>query len=264
MQAADSFLYAALGTAFTFAMTTLGALSVFFFRKEPHPVFTKLSLGFASGIMIAASVWSLLIPALEGAEESFSLPIIPVAGGFCLGALFLILLDHVMPHLHIGAKEAEGPHVHLQKDTLLFLAVTIHNIPEGMAVGIACAAAAGTNLEGMSAAMALALGMGIQNIPEGAAVTLPMYAAGHSRRKAFLMGAISGIVEPIAAMLTVLAASFFMPLMPWLLAFAAGAMLYVVVEELIPEARLGEHSDLGSLVVMGGFLLMMVLDTSLG
>ena len=264
MSTPDPLLYAALGTLFTFAMTALGAATVFFFRKAPSALFTKLSLGFAAGIMIAAAVWSLLIPALDEAE-SLGLPLAyPVPLGFCLGVAFLIALDNLLPHLHVGAREAEGPQVHMQKDRLLFLAVTIHNIPEGMAVGIAFAAAATGSPEAFSAAVALALGMGIQNIPEGTAVTLPMYASGTTRRRAFLMGAFSGLMEPLAALTVVLIASSITGLMPWLLAFAAGAMLYVVVEELIPEAHLGEHSDLGTLSVMAGFLTMMLLDTSLG
>lgn len=261
----DSLLYAAMGTAFTFAMTTLGASAVFFFKKEPNPLFTKLALGFAAGIMIAASVWSLLIPAINGAEAAGVVPAIPSAGGFILGVAFLILLDNALPHLHLGSKDPEGPRVHLKRETLLFLAMTIHNIPEGMAVGVACAAAAAAGGGvALPTAAALALGMGIQNIPEGAAVTLPLHSSGTSRTKAFIMGTLSGLVEPIAAIIVVLAASNFSLVLPWLLSFAAGAMLYVVVEELIPEARLGEHSNAGTLFVMAGFVLMMLLDTSLG
>ncbi len=261
----DPILYAAAGTAFTFAMTALGAAAVFFVGREIKESFTKLSLGFAAGIMIAASVWSLLIPAMEGAQALGQAPVLPAAGGFILGVGFLILLDSLLPHLHVGATTPEGPRTTLKRDTLLFLAITIHNIPEGMAVGVACAAAgAAGGSDGLSAAMALALGMGIQNIPEGTAVTLPLLSAGKSRLKAFAMGAFSGIVEPAAALLTVVFASSFSPLLPWLLAFAAGAMLYVVVEELIPEAHLGEHSNAGTLCVMAGFLLMMILDTALG
>lgn len=261
----DSLLYAILGTGFTFAMTALGASSVFFFRREPNPFVTKLALGFAAGIMIAASVWSLLIPAIQGAAEHGITPVIPSAGGFILGVIFLILLDTGLPHLHIGAKTPEGPRIRLDRDTLLFLAMTIHNIPEGMAVGVACAAAAAAGgSDAASTAAALALGMGIQNIPEGAAVTLPLHSAGKSRFKAFIFGTLSGLVEPASAIAVVLAASNFGMVLPWLLSFAAGAMLYVVVEELIPEARLGEHSNAGTIFVMAGFVLMMVLDTSLG
>lgn len=256
---------AALGTLFTFSMTTLGAAAVFLFRNEPSALFTKLSLGFAAGIMIAAAVWSLLIPAIEQCEADGIPASFPVPLGFVLGVAFLVLLDNLMPHLHVGAKHAEGPSSHLKKDSLLFMAMTIHNIPEGMAVGISFAAAAALESpEALSAAVALAAGMGIQNVPEGTAVTLPMYSQGKSRGKAFLMGAISGIVEPLAAITVVALASNVAGIMPYLLSFSAGAMLYVVVEELIPEARLGEHSDLGTLSVMSGFLVMMLLDTSLG
>lgn len=215
--------------------------------------------------MIAASVWSLLTPAMEKAEAMGHHPAISVGGGFILGAAFLIMLDRLMPHLHLNSKEAEGPKSNLNKHTLLFMAMTIHNIPEGMAVGLTMVAAVTSGeAEAMSAAIALAIGMGIQNVPEGTAVALPMHTAGLTRIKAFLLGAFSGIVEPLAAMIVVYLASFFIPLMPWMLAFAAGAMIYVVIEELIPEASLGEHSDIGTLAVLGGFLLMMILDTSLG
>lgn len=261
----DPLFYAACGTAFTCAMTAVGAAAVFLFKDEPKPLFTKLSLGFAAGIMIAAAVWSLLIPAMDSAAAQGMLPLLPAAGGFILGVGFLIALDTLLPHLHLGAAAPEGPRVQLKRDTLLFLAITIHNIPEGMAVGVACAAAAATgSLEGTAGALALALGMGIQNIPEGAAVALPLRAAGQRRSLAFLKGAFSGVVEPLAAVATVCFAASFAPLLPWLLSFAAGAMLYVVVEELIPEAHLGEHSNAGTLCVLAGFLLMMALDTTLG
>ena len=252
-------------TGFTFAMTTLGAAAVLISKENPSALFTKLSLGFAAGIMITASMWSLLAPAIERAEELGHSPAVSVAGGFILGAAFLIALDKLMPHLHIDSKVPEGPKSNLSKHQLLFLAITIHNIPEGMAVGISFVAAmsAGSN-ETLSAAIALAIGMGIQNIPEGTAVTLPLRSGGVGRIKAFLLGTLSGLVEPIAAIIVVWLASFFIPLMPWLLAFAAGAMIYVVVEELIPEASLGEHSDLGTISVLAGFVLMMVLDTTLG
>lgn len=261
----DALLSTFYATAFTFAMTAAGAAAVFIAGRSPSALFTRLSLGFAAGIMIAASMWSLLAPAIERAESEGTLPAIPVAGGFILGAAFLMVLDRLMPHLHANTNVQEGPRTSLPQHQLLFLAMTIHNIPEGMAVGISfvAAAAAGTP-EAWSAAVALTIGMGIQNIPEGTAVTLPLRTSGMSRFKAFLMGALSGLVEPLAAITVVFLASFFIPLMPWLLSFAAGAMIYVVVEELIPEARLGEHSDMGTLSVLAGFVLMMVLDTSLG
>lgn len=261
----EPYLSAGLGTAFTFAMTALGAAFVFLFKDKPSSLWTKLSLGFAAGIMIAASVWSLLIPAIDKAEELGQIAALPAAGGFVLGALFLLLLDHLMPHLHPDSTKPEGPQSKLDKSSLLFLAVTIHNLPEGMAVGISFAAAyASGSPEALSAAVALAIGMGIQNIPEGTAVALPMHATGKSRFKAFLMGAISGLAEPVAALLVILIAGQFTPFLPWALAFAAGAMMYVVVEELIPEAKLGEHSDLGTVAVLAGFVLMMLLDTTLG
>lgn len=261
----QTFLYTLGATGFTWAMTCVGAALVFFFKDKPSPLFTKISLGFAAGIMIAASVWSLLIPAMDAATEMGWHPTLPVAGGFVLGIAFLILLDNVLPHQHIDESKPEGPHSDLNRSQLLFLAITIHNIPEGMAVGIAIVAAmASGQPEVMSAALILALGMGIQNIPEGTAVTLPIHSNGVKRSKAFLFGVLSGVVEPISALIVVSLAAYFIPIMPWLLSFAAGAMMYVVVEELIPEARLGEHSDKGTLAVLAGFLLMMILDTTLG
>ena len=257
----------ALGTGFTFLMTAAGASVVFFFRKEVSHAFQRVFLGFAAGVMVAASVWSLLIPAIEMAEEAGGLPgWVPAAGGFLLGAAFLLMLDAVMPHLHPGAREPEGPHTPLKRTTLLVLAVTLHNIPEGMAVGLACALAAGGGSSSvtLAGAMALCLGMGLQNFPEGAAISLPLRREGLSRPKSFVYGALSGIVEPIGGILAVLIAGSVTPLMPWFLSFAAGAMIYVVVEELIPEAHLGEHSHPGTLGVLAGFLVMMVLDVALG
>lgn len=262
MEALSATMYA---TTFTFLMTTLGATAVLISKKPPSAFFSKISLGFAAGIMIAASMWSLLMPAIEQVESEGKTAALPVAGGFIAGALFLMALDKLMPHLHLNSKEPEGPKSNLSKQNLLFLAITIHNIPEGMAVGISFVAAAALGTpEAFSAAIALTIGMGIQNVPEGTAVTLPLRANGMSRTKSFIMGAISGVVEPLAALVVVFLASFFIPLMPWLLSFAAGAMIYVVIEELIPTARLGEHSDIGTLSVLAGFVLMMVLDTSLG
>lgn len=262
MEAFSSTLYA---TTFTCLMTTLGAAAVLISKNKPSALFTKISLGFAAGIMIAASMWSLLMPAIEQLENEGKLAAIPVAGGFILGAAFLMLLDKSMPHMHINSQEQEGPKTNLAKHQLLFFAMTIHNIPEGMAVGISFVAAAAVNTpEAYSAAIALTIGMGIQNVPEGTAVTLPLRTSGFSRLKSFIFGVISGIVEPIAALIVVMLASFFIPLMPWLLSFAAGAMVYVVIEELIPTARLGEHSDIGTVSVLAGFVLMMILDTSLG
>lgn len=255
-------LWAAGGTMFTFLMTSLGAAMVFLFSKQIKQSVQRIFLGFAAGVMIAASVWSLLIPAIEQAEESGLPGYIPAAGGIILGVVFLMILDRLMPHLHIGEKSAEGTPVTWKRTTLLFTAVTLHNIPEGMAVGLTFAIAAQTGDVG--AAIVLALGMGLQNFPEGAALSLPLRNEGLSRTKSFLLGSCSGVVEPIFGIIVVLIASFIQPVMPWLLSFAAGAMLYVVVEELIPEAHLGEHSHSGTIGVIAGFIVMMVLDIALG
>ena len=259
-------MLAAVGTGFTFLMTVAGAAVVLFFKGEVKPAFQRIFLGFAAGVMIAASVWSLLIPAIEMAEEQGKIGWIPAAGGFVLGALFLLGLDALMPHLHPGMSKAEGMESSLKRTTLLVLAVTLHNIPEGMAVGLACALAAGGTSASVTvaSAMALAIGIGLQNFPEGAAISLPLRKEGLARGKSFLYGAASGIVEPIGGIIAVLVAGSVTPLMPWLLAFAAGAMIYVVVEELIPEAHLGEHSNIGTFGVMAGFLVMMVMDVALG
>lgn len=259
-------LYAAAGTGFTFFMTALGASLVFFFRGSVNPTAQRAFLGFAAGVMTAASVWSLLIPAIEEAEAAGGSGLLPAVGGFLLGVFFLWGLDTVMPHLHPDAKEPEGVSASWKRTTMLFTAVTLHNIPEGMAVGLTFALAAqhGAEEGALAAAGALAVGMGIQNFPEGAALSLPLRQEGFSRTKAFLYGSFSGVVELIFGVLVVLAAGTLEPAMPWLLAFAAGAMMYVVVEELIPEAHLGEHSNLGTMSVMAGFVVMMLLDVALG
>lgn len=255
---------AALGTGFCFLMTTLGAASVLFTGKESSPAFQRISLGFAAGIMVAASVWSLLIPSLEASSKD-AIPWLPATGGFVLGIAFLLLMDKTIPHWHPAEDSPEGPKSNHSRTELLVAAVTLHNIPEGMSVGLAFAMAAITGeASTLSAAGALALGIGIQNIPEGAAVALPLKDAGQSRVKAFIGGSLSGIVEPIFGILVVFAASFIQPYMPWLLGFAAGAMMFVVVEELIPAAHLDSKRHDSMLAVMAGFLLMMVLDTSLG
>ncbi len=259
-------LWAAAGTGFTFLMTTLGAAMVFFFRKQFSAGLQRVFLGFAAGVMIAASVWSLLIPAIDQAEAAGLLGWVPAAGGFLLGVGFLIAMDSLLPHLHLGAKQPEGLSSQWKRTTLLVTAVTLHNIPEGMAVGLSFALAAqgGGQTALYASAMALALGIGIQNFPEGAAISLPLRQEGAKTGRAFVMGSLSGIVEPIFGILTVLIAGAIEPLMPWLLSFAAGAMIYVVVEELIPEAHLGEHSNVGTLGVIFGFVLMMILDVALG
>ena len=259
-------LWAAGGTGFTFLMTSLGAAMVFFFRKQVTALAQRIFLGFAAGVMIAASVWSLLIPAIEEAEAAGMIGWIPAAGGFILGVGLMIAMDGLLPHLHPGAREPEGVKAPLKRTTMLVFAVTLHNIPEGMAVGLSFALAAqhGDDPALYAAAMALAIGTGTQNFAEGAAIALPLRQEGMSPVKAFLCGSLSGVVEPVFGVLTVLLAGQIAPLMPWLLSFAAGAMLYVVVEELIPEAHLGEHSNVGTLGVMGGFLIMMILDVALG
>lgn len=255
-----------IGIMIPFIGTTAGAACVYFLRQGMRQVVQKGLLGFASGVMIAASVWSLLIPAMDMSEGMGKLAFIPAAVGFCLGIGFLLALDRLIPHLHLDAEEPEGPSGNWKKSTMLVLAVTLHNIPEGMAVGFSFALAAqhGDDPALYAGAMALAIGMGIQNFPEGAAISLPLRQEGLPAWKSFVYGGLSGIVEPIFGILAVLVAGSIQPLLPWLLAFAAGAMLYVVVEELIPEAHLGEHSNVGTLGVMAGFLVMMVLDVALG
>lgn len=256
---------ALIGTGFTFLLTTLGAAVVFFFKGEIKASYQRIFLGFAAGVMIAASVWSLLIPAIDMAAEQGVTGWIPAAGGFILGAAFLLLLDHLLPHLHPGSKEPEGPHSSLKRTTMLVFAVTLHNIPEGMAVGLSFALSAATGSGvGLAAAVALAIGIGLQNFPEGAAISLPLKQEGLSNWRSFIYGSLSGIVEPIFGVLTVFVVGGISPVMPWLLAFAAGAMIYVVVEELIPEAQLGEHSHSGTIGVMTGFIIMMILDVALG
>ena len=256
-------LYAAIGTGCTCLATVLGAAMVFFFKKEMSALTQRVFLGFAAGVMIAASVWSLLIPAMEMAEKAGGSVFLPAGGGFVLGGVFLMLLDRLLPHLHLDSDRPEGLPARWKRTTMIVLAVTLHNIPEGMAVGLSFAIAA---QEGgaLAGAVALALGMALQNFPEGAAVSLPMRSQGVSRGRSFLCGAASGVVEPIFGLITVLAAGSVTPAMPWILSFAAGAMIYVVVEELIPEAHLGEHSHTGTISVMAGFLVMMLLDVMLG
>ena len=262
----QALFYASAGTGFTFLMTTLGAALVFFFRKTINGAIQKIFLGFAAGVMIAASVWSLLIPAIERAEESGQVGWIPAAGGFVLGIAFLYLIDLFIPHLHPATNKKEGLSSSMKRTSLLVMAVTIHNIPEGIAVGLSFAIAAQNvgDPSSLAAAAALAIGIGIQNFPEGAAISLPLRQEGTSVGRSFFLGSMSGIVEPVFGILTVLIAGAVAPYMPWLLSFAAGAMMYVVVEELIPEAHLGEHSNTGTMGVMAGFLLMMILDVALG
>ena len=258
-------LYAAMGTGFTCFATILGSAMVFFFKKDLSHTTQKVFLGFAAGVMIAASVWSLLLPAMDMAEAAGANILLPVGGGFALGGRFLMALDGVLPHLHIGSEEAEGLPAKWKRTAMIVLAVTLHNIPEGMAVGLTFSVAALDPSPGaLAGALALAIGMGLQNFPEGAAVSLPMKSQGVPAKKACVCGAISGIVEPVFGLLTVLVAGSITGIMPWVLSFAAGAMIYVVVEELIPEAQLGEDSHAGTASVMTGFLVMMLLDVVLG
>ena len=245
--------------------TILGAAFVFFMRDEMSPRLQKSLLGFASGVMVAASVWSLLIPAMEMEEAKGAWSVLPAAVGFLLGMGFLLLIDELTPHLHIGTDKPEGPRSHLSRTAMLALAVTIHNLPEGMAVGVVFAGA-DSGLSGLSltSALAVSIGIAIQNVPEGAIISMPMRAAGNSRWRSFLIGSMSGAVEPIGGLAIILLASLMTPALPYLMAFAAGAMFYVVVEELIPEASEGEHSNLSTIGFAIGFVLMMVLDVVLG
>ena len=254
-----------LGILIPFAGTALGSAMVFFMHQEMNQKVQKLLLGFASGVMIAASVWSLLIPSIDMAEQEGGIAWIPAATGFLLGMGFLLLLDTVTPHLHFTEEKPEGVPSHLKKTTMLVLAVTLHNIPEGMAVGVTFAGVLAENaMITMTGAFALSIGIAIQNFPEGAIISMPLKEQGNSKGKSFVYGVLSGIVEPIGAMITILLTGMILPLLPYLLAFAAGAMIHVVVEELIPEAQVGEHSNISTIGVAAGFVLMMILDVALG
>lgn len=253
------------GILIPFLGTALGSACVLFVKQTLNPLLQRGLTGFAAGVMVAASVWSLLIPAMEQAEYLGHWAFVPAVAGFWLGVLFLLLLDRVIPHLHMNSTHAEGPKSNLQKTTMLVLAVTLHNLPEGMAVGVVYAGwLAGNSGISLMGALALSLGIAIQNFPEGAIISMPLRAEGASRRRAFFYGVLSGVVEPLGALLTILAASYVIPFLPYLLSFAAGAMLYVVVEELIPEMSEGEHSNIGTIVFAAGFTLMMALDVALG
>lgn len=246
--------------------TTIGAAMVFFMKREMKPHIQKALLGFASGVMIAASVWSLLIPAIDMEEEAGGIAWLPAVVGFLLGIGFLLLLDTVIPHLHLNAESPEGRPCGLGKSLMLVLAVTLHNIPEGMAVGVVLAGmlnSSGTVIT-TAGAFALAIGIAVQNVPEGAIISMPLLSSGLSRSKAFYYGFLSGVVEPVGAILTILLTSLVTPVLPYILSFAAGAMIYVVVEELIPEAHVGKHSNIGTIGVAFGFALMMLLDVALG
>lgn len=253
------------GILIPFVGTSLGAACVYIMKKEMNPLLNKALLGFASGVMIAASVWSLIIPALDMSGNMGKLSFIPAAVGILVGILFLLLLDKLIPHLHLDKNEPEGiKKSNLKKATMLVLAVVIHNIPEGMAVGIVFAGALNEGaLITLAGAFALSIGIAIQNFPEGAIISMPLRSEGLSKNKAFFYGVLSGIVEPIGAVITILFSSFITPIMPYLLSFAAGAMIYVVVEELIPESSQGEHSNVGTIGFAIGFVIMMILDVAL-
>ena len=255
------------GILIPFIGTTLGAACVFFMKKTLGKSVQRALTGFAAGVMVAASIWSLLIPAIKQSENMGDLSFVPAVAGFWIGILFLLTLDHLIPHLHVGSDQAEGPKSRLGRTTMMVLAVTLHNIPEGMAVGVMYAGFLAGNAQITSTgALALSLGIAIQNFPEGAIISMPLRAEGESKGKAFLGGVLSGVVEPIGAVLTIIAAQLIIlsPALPYLLSFAAGAMLYVVVEELIPEMSQGRHSNIGTVFFAVGFSLMMILDVALG
>ncbi len=254
-----------IGLAIPFLGTTLGAAMVFLMKNKINNRIEKLLLGFASGVMIAASIWSLLIPAIEMSESQGKIAWVPATIGFLLGITFLLVLDSVIPHMHLKSDKPEGIKSKLKKTTMMVFAVTLHNIPEGMAVGVTFAGALTQNAGiTMAGAFALAIGIAIQNFPEGAIISMPLKSEGMSKPKAFLYGTLSGIVEPIGAIITILLTNAVVPMLPYLLAFAAGAMIYVVVEELIPESQAGEHSNIGTIGVAIGFVVMMILDVALG
>lgn len=253
-----------IGLLLPFLGTTLGAACVFLLKERIPEHIQKALLGFASGVMVAASVWSLLIPSMNMGDETSPTRVIPAVVGFIAGIAFLLLMDKVTPHLHLDNATPEGPRSKLSRTGMLVMAVTLHNIPEGMAVGVALAAAMEQNAYLPAAgALALSLGIAIQNFPEGAIVSMPLRSEGNSKIRSFVIGSLSGIVEPIAAILTILLAAYITPALPYLLAFAAGAMIYVVIEELIPEASQGNHSNIGTIGFAFGFVLMMVLDVVL-
>ena len=254
-----------IGILIPFVGTALEAACVFFLKNQIPALVQKGLLGFASGVMVAASVWSLLIPAIEMSEDMGRMAFVPGAVGIAVGMAFLLLMDRLVPHLHLGAEKSEGLPAHLKKTTMLVLAVTLHNIPEGMAVGVAFAGyLSGEGTITLAGAAALAMGIAIQNFPEGAIISLPLRSEGNKRGKSFALGVLSGAVEPVGAILAIALASIVTPIFPYMLAVAAGAMIYVVVEELIPEASEGEHSNLGTIAFAIGFALMMMLDVALG
>lgn len=254
-----------VGLLIPFLGTTAGAACVFFMKKTLGDLVQRSLAGFAAGVMVAASIWSLLIPAIDQSAHLGKLSFLPAFAGFWCGILFLLALDHLIPHLHVGSEQAEGPKSNLSRTVMMVLAVTLHNIPEGMAVGVIYAGFLSDNPQITAAsALALSLGIAIQNFPEGAIISLPLRSEGNKRGKSFALGVLSGAVEPVGAILAIALASIVTPILPYMLAFAAGAMIYVVVEELIPEASEGEHSNLGTIAFAIGFALMMMLDVALG
>ncbi len=255
----------AIGILIPFLGTILGSAMVFLMKDKINSRVEKFLLGFASGVMMAASVWSLMIPSIDMAQEEHMIKWLPAAVGFSLGIIFLLVIDSITPHLHLKSKKPEGLKAKLKNSTMMVLAVTIHNIPEGMSVGVVFAGILSQNISiSLAGAFALSIGIAIQNFPEGAIISMPLKGEGLSKGKSFLYGALSGIVEPIAAIITILIASVIEPILPYLLSFAAGAMIYVVVEELIPELQEGEHSNIGTIGVAIGFVIMMILDVALG
>ena len=254
-----------VGLLIPFIGTTLGACMVFLMKDKINHKLEKVLLGFAAGVMVAASIWSLLIPSIDMAKEQNLIAWLPATVGFILGILFLLILDNIIPHLHLKSNEPEGIKTKLEKTTMMVLAVTLHNIPEGMAVGVAIAGALTKNSTiTMAGAIALSIGIAIQNFPEGAIISMPLKEEGKSKWKSFLYGTLSGIVEPLGGLITILLTSLVVPILPYILAFAAGAMIYVVVEELIPQSQIGKHSNLGTIGFSIGFIIMMILDVALG
>ena len=255
----------AIGLLIPFLGTTLGSAMVFFMKNKINSKLEKFLLGFASGVMMAASVWSLMIPSIDMAQEEHIIKWLPAAVGFSLGIIFLLIIDSITPHLHLKSKKPEGLKAKLKNSTMMVLAVTIHNIPEGMSVGVVFAGILSQNISiTLAGAFALSIGIAIQNFPEGAIISMPLKGEGLSKGKSFLYGMLSGIVEPIAAIITILITGIIEPILPYLLSFAAGAMIYVVVEELVPELQEGEHSNIGTIGVAIGFVIMMILDVALG
>jgi len=254
-----------IGIFIPFVGTILGSFLVFFMKKSLNLKIEKILLGFAAGVMIAASVWSLIVPSIDMSSDMGKWSFIPAGVGFLLGIFFLLVLDTFIPHLHVNSEEPEGVKSKLKKNTMLVLAVTLHNIPEGMAMGVVLAGAYyGNTIITVAGALALAVGIAIQNFPEGAIISLPLKSNGETKSKSFLMGVLSGVVEPIAAIITILLTRYIEPVLPYLLSFAAGAMIYVVVEELIPESQANKHSNLATISLAIGFVLMMILDVALG